>query len=96
MGLVRWLFATNYDDITNIVIEHHMISLRIKMVGNSWKTPKPFSTFTFEYENESESESGKAGHKNERELMEYREFRKRTKSSGIILNTVGIWKINTE
>jgi hypothetical protein len=44
----------------------------MKTVGNSRKTPQPFSTFTFEYENESEN--GKAGHENERELTEYREF----------------------
>ena len=59
------------------------------------KTSQPFSTFTFGYENQSESD--KAGHENERELTEYREFRKRTKkSSGIMSNTVGIRKINTE
>jgi hypothetical protein len=39
---------------------------------NGRKPPQPFSTFTFEYENESEN--GKAGHENERELTEYREF----------------------
>jgi hypothetical protein len=39
---------------------------------NGRKTLQPFSTFTFEYENESEN--GKAGHENERELTEYREF----------------------
>ena len=50
------------------------------------KTPKLFSTFTFEYENESEN--GKARHENERELTEYREFRKRTNSSEIMSNTV--------
>ena len=61
---------------------------------NSRKTSQPFSTFTFEYENKSES--GKAGHENEHELTEYREFRKRTNSSGIMSNTVGIRKINTE
>jgi hypothetical protein len=55
---------------------------------NGWKTPQPFSTFTFG--NENESESGKTGHENERELTEYQEFRKRTKSSGIMSNTVGI------
>jgi hypothetical protein len=63
----------------------------MKTVGNGRKTPKPFSTFTFEYENESES--GKAGHENEHELTKYR---KRTKSSGMMSNTVGIRKINTE
>ena len=56
------------------------------------KTFQPFSTSTFEYE----SESGKAGHENEHELTEYREFRKRTNSSGIMSNTVGIRKINTK
>jgi hypothetical protein len=61
---------------------------------NGRKTPQPFSTFIFEYENESEN--GKAGHENERELTEYREFRKRTHSSEIISNTVGIRKFNTE
>ena len=39
---------------------------------------------------ENESENGKAGHENERELTEYREFQKRTKSSGIMSNTIGI------
>ena len=58
---------------------------------NGRKPPQPFSTFTFEYENESEN--GKAGHKNEHELMKYR---KRTNSSRIMSNTVGIQKFNTE
>jgi hypothetical protein len=62
------------------------------MVGNGRKTPQSFSTFTFEYENEN----GKAGHENERELTQYREFRKRTNSSEIISKTVGIQKFNTE
>ena len=48
----------------------------------------------FKYENENES--GKAGHENEHKLTEYKKFRKRTNSSGIISNTVGIRKINTE
>jgi hypothetical protein len=39
---------------------------------NDRKTSQPFSTFTFEYE--YENESGKAGHENEYELTEYREF----------------------
>jgi hypothetical protein len=64
------------------------------MVGNYPKTPQLFSTFTFEYENESES--GKDGRENECELMEYQEFQKRTKSSGLMSNMVGIRKINTE
>ena len=64
------------------------------MHENGRKTPKLFSTFTFEYENESER--GKAGHENEHELTEYQEFRKRTNSSGIMSNTVGIRKINME
>jgi hypothetical protein len=64
------------------------------MVGNYPKTPQLFSTFTFEYENESES--GKGGRENECELMEYQEFQKRTKSSGLMSNMVGIRKINTE
>jgi hypothetical protein len=51
-----------------------MWTVRMKTVGNGRKTPQPFSTFIFEYENGSEN--GKAGHENERELMEYREFRK--------------------
>jgi hypothetical protein len=55
---------------------------------NGRKTPQPFSTFTFEYENESKN--GKVGHENEHELTEYREFRKRTNSSEIMSNTVGI------
>ena len=66
----------------------------MKTVGNGQKTPKLFSTFTFEYENESES--GKVGYENEHELTEYREFRKQTNSNGIMSNTVGIRKINTE
>jgi hypothetical protein len=66
----------------------------MKTVGNGQKTPQPFSTFTFEYENESEN--GKAGHESECELTEYREFRKQTNSSEIMLNTVGIRKFNTE
>jgi hypothetical protein len=61
---------------------------------NGRKTPQPFSTFTFEYENESEN--GKVGHENERELIEYQEFRKRTNSSEIMSNMVGIRKFNTE
>jgi hypothetical protein len=61
---------------------------------NGRKTPQLFSTFTFEYGNESEN--GKAGHENERELTEYREFRKRTNSSEIMSNTVGIRKFNTK
>jgi hypothetical protein len=61
---------------------------------NGRKTPQLFSTFIFEYENESEN--GKARHENERELTEYREFRKRTHSSEIMSNTVGIRKFNTE
>ena len=66
----------------------------MKTVENSRKIFQPFSTSTFEYENVSES--GKAGHENEHELTEYREFRKQTNSSIIMLNTVGIRKINTE
>jgi hypothetical protein len=42
----------------------------MKTVENGQKTPKLFSNFAFEYENEN----GKAGHENERELMDYREF----------------------
>jgi hypothetical protein len=68
--------------------------LRMKTVGNGRKTPQPFSTFIFEYENESKN--GKAGHENERELTEYREFRKRTHSSEIMSNAVGIRKFNME
>jgi hypothetical protein len=64
------------------------------MVGNGRKTSQPFSTFIFEYENESEN--GKVGHKNERELTKYQEFRKRTNSSEIMSNTVGIRKFNME
>ena len=66
----------------------------MKTVKNGRKPSQPFSTSTFEYENENES--GKAGHENEHELTEYQKFRKRTNSSGIMLNTVGIRKINTE
>ena len=58
------------------------------------KTPQPFSTSTFEYENENKS--GKVEHENEHELTEYQKFQKRTNSSGIMSNTVGIRKINTE
>jgi len=36
------------------------------------------------------------GHKNEHELMEYREFRKRTNSSRIMSYTVSIQKINMQ
>jgi hypothetical protein len=46
----------------------------MKTVGNGQKTSQPFSTFIFEYKNESEN--GKAGHENEHELTEFREFRK--------------------
>ena len=45
---------------------------------------------------ESENESGQAGHENEHELTEYLEFRKRTNSSGITSNTVGMRKFNTK
>ena len=45
---------------------------------------------------ESESESGQAGYENEHELTEYLEFRKRTNSSGIMSNTVGMRKFNTK
>jgi len=65
----------------------YVLQVRMKTVENGRETPQPFSTFTFEYENESES--GQVGHENERELTEYR---KRTKSSGIMSNTVGIRK----
>ena len=66
----------------------------MKTVENDWKTSQPFSTSTFEYENENKS--GKAGYENEHELTEYQKFRKQTNSSGIMSNTVGIRKINTE
>ena len=67
----------------------------MKTVGNGKKkTSGLFSTFTFKYENKSES--GKAGHENEHELTKYRECRKRTNSSGIMSNTIGIRKINTK
>jgi len=66
----------------------------MKTEGIERRTPQPFSTFTFEYENENES--GQTEHENEHELTEYREFRKRNNSSGIISNTVGIRKLNTE
>ena len=59
---------------------------------NGRKTSQPFSISTFEYENES----GKPGHENEYELTEYQKFRKRTNSSRIKSNMVGIRKINTE
>ena len=64
--------------------------IRMKTDGIERRTPQPFSTFTFEYENENQS--GQTEH----ELTEYREFRKQTNSSGIMSNTVGIRKINTE
>jgi hypothetical protein len=67
--------------------------LGMKMDGIERRTPQPFSTFTFEYENENES--GQTEHGNEHELTEYREFRKRKNSSGIISNTVGIRELNT-
>jgi hypothetical protein len=66
----------------------------MKTVGNGQKTHQPFSTFTFEYENESEN--GKAGHENECELTEYREFQRRTNSSEIMSNTINIRKFNME
>ena len=69
----------------------YVVSIRDE---NGRKTSQTFSTSTFEYENENES--GKAGHENEHELTEYQKFRKRTNSSGIMSNTVGIRKINTE
>ena len=68
--------------------------LGMKTVINDLKIPQPFSTSTFGYENESKSSKAKC--KNECELTEYREFRKRTESSGLMWNTVGIRKINTE
>jgi len=71
-----------------------LVQLRMKTDGIERRTPQPFSTFTFEYENENES--GQTEHENEHELTEYREFRKRNNSSGIISNTVGIRKLNTE
>ena len=61
---------------------------------NGRKISQSFSTSTFEYENKNKS--GKAGHENEHELTEYQKFRKRTNSSEIMSNTVGIRKINTE
>ena len=61
---------------------------------NGRKTSQPFSTSTFEYENKNES--GKAGHENEHELMEYQKFWKRTNSSRITSNTVGMRKFNTK
>ena len=61
---------------------------------NCWKIFQSFSNFTCEYENESKN--GKAGHENEHELTKYREFRKRTNSSGFMSNTVDIRKLNTE
>jgi hypothetical protein len=60
----------------------------MKTVGIGRKTPQPFSTFTFKYENKSEND--KVRHKNECELTEYREFRKRTNSSEIMSNMVDI------
>ena len=66
----------------------------MKTDGIERRTPQPFSTFIFEYENKNES--NKAGHENEHELTKYRECRKRTNSSGIMSNTVGIRKINTK
>ena len=71
----------------------YVVSIRDE---NGRKTSQSFSTSTFEYENENENESGKAGHENEHELTEYREFQKQTNLSGIMSNTVGIRKINTE
>jgi hypothetical protein len=67
-----------------------LLMLRMKTVGNGRKTSQPFYTFIFEYEN------SKIGHENERELTEYREFRKRTHLSEIMSNTVDIRKFNTE
>ena len=66
----------------------------VKTVGNSRKTSQSFFTLTFKYENKIKS--GKIGRKKEHELTKYQERRKRTNSSGIMSNTVGIRKINTE
>jgi uncharacterized membrane protein YkgB len=65
----------------------------MKTDGIEWRTPRPFFTFTFEYENENKS--GQTEHENEHKVTEYREFRKRNNSSGIISNTVGIRELNT-
>jgi len=56
----------------------------MKTVGNGRKTLKLFSTFTFEIRKQIQKR--KVGHKNEHELTKYREFRKRTNSSGFMSN----------
>jgi len=87
-------FKINVDAAFNPLSGDAAVGVRMKTDGIERRTPQPFSTFTFEYENENES--GQTEHENEHELTEYREFRKRNNSSGIISNTVGIRKLNTE
>ena len=88
--LINWSISEAWNCI--------LLCTKVKLVEprdeNGQKTSQSFSTFTFEYKNENES--GKARHENEHELTEYQKFRKRTNSSGIMSNTVGIRKINTE
>jgi hypothetical protein len=62
--------------------------LRMKTVEHGRKTPQLFSISTFKYENKNEN--GQAVHEHELELTE---FRKRTYSSGIMSNTVGVRKL---
>jgi hypothetical protein len=61
------------------------------------KKKKLLNCFLFLYlKYENESENDKTGHENEHELTKYREFQKRTNSSGFMSNTVDIQKLNTE
>jgi hypothetical protein len=84
----RWKETSTVDQTPST---HQKKPISTTKDENGRKTTPPFSTFTFEYE--YENESGKVGHENEHELTE---FRKRTNSSRIMSNTVGIRKINTE
>ena len=70
------------------------LHLRMKTVNSVGKLLNRFLFLHLKYENESES--GQAGHENEHELKEYLKFRKRTNSSGIMSNTVGMRKFNTK
>jgi len=74
--------------------EDSNITLIISNDENGRRTPKLFSTFTFEIR--KQKRNGKTGHENVRELTNYREFQKRTNSSGFMSNMVDIRKLNTE
>ena len=91
--LINWSISEAWNCIL-LCTKVKLVEVGMKTVGIGRKTSQSFSTSTFEYENENES--GKAGHENEHELTEYQKFRKRTNSSGIMSNTIGIRKINTK